>query len=120
MKMECHPKAPELLLSVTKCAVKDLVDQMSQSCGSTDSRCYEQILGREVKEEYTRTSEKLKCKWNVMKLGRLMISSQGIEFNSWCGSTVERIKNLKMLNKRPFDDTVDADEKNPMEPVYAR
>ena len=23
-----------------------------------------------------------------------------------------------MLNKRPFDDTVDADEKNPMEPVY--
>ena len=119
MKMECHPKAPELLLSVIKYAAKDLVDQMSQSCGSTDSGCHEQILGREVKEEYTRTSEKLKCKWNVMKLGRVMISSQGIEFNSWCGSTVERIKNLKMLNKRPFDDTVDADEKNPMEPVYA-
>ena len=64
--MECHPKAPEL-----QKAAKDLVDQMSQSCGSTDSRCYEQILGREVKEEYTRTSEKLKCKWNVMELGRL-------------------------------------------------
>ena len=49
-----------------------------------------------------------------------MISSQGIEFNSWCGSTVERTKNLKMLNKRPFDDTVEADEKNPIEPVYYR
>ena len=25
-----------------------------------------------------------------------------------------------MLNKRPFDDTVEADEKNPMEPVYCK
>ena len=25
-----------------------------------------------------------------------------------------------MLNKRPFDDTVEADEKNPIEPVYCR
>ena len=69
---------------MTKCAAKDLVDQMSQSCGSTDSRCYEQILGREVKEEYTRTSEKLKCKWNVMELG----TDQRVEFAKESSSTV--------------------------------
>ena len=57
---------------------------MSQSCGSTDSRCYEQILGREVKEEYTRTSEKLKCKWNAMELG----TDQRVEFAKESSSTV--------------------------------
>ena len=74
-------------------AAKDLVDQMSQSCGSTDSRCYEQILGREVKEEYIRTSEKLKCKWNVMELG----TDQRVEFAKESSSTVDVDRRLSEL-----------------------
>ena len=73
-----------MLLSAIKYAAKDLVDQMSQSCGSTDSRCCAQILGREVKEEYTRTSEKLKCKRNAMELG----TDQRVEFAKESSSTV--------------------------------
>ena len=59
-KMECHPKAREL----QKAARDRCRGQTSQSCGSTDSRSGEQILGREVKEEYNVRASRMWWNWD--------------------------------------------------------